>query len=90
MEDKTLDAATGEDTQSVLFGVEYAFNSKLSVGVAGFRATNKNDYQFEEINYFLNYNWNDKITAELMYAVVDDKNSSEDTDQIRAIITYRY
>ena len=92
LEDQTLDAATGEDTQSVLFSVEYALNNEFSLGVAmgEFRAADKKDYQTEEINYFLNYNWNNKLTAELMYAVVDDKNSSEDTDQIRAIITYRY
>ena len=92
LEDQTLDAATGEDTQSTLFGVEYAFNSNFSLGVAmaEFRASDKKDYQTEEINYFINYNWNDKLTAEFMYAVVDDKNSSEDIDQIRAIITYRY
>ncbi len=92
MEDQTLDAATGDDTQGLLFSVEYALTSKLSLGVAmaEFRAADKKDYQTEEINYFLNYNWNNKLTAELMYAVVDDKNSSEDTDQIRAIITYRY
>ncbi len=92
MEDQTLDAATGNDTQSMLFGVEYELNSNLSLGVnlAKFRAVDKNDYKTEEINYFVNYNWNDKLTVELMYAAIDDKNSSEDTDQIRAIITYRY
>ena len=92
LEDQTLDAATGEDTQSILFGLEYALSSEFSLGVnwAEFRATDKNDYHTEEINYFLNYNWNDKLSAEFMYAVIDDKNSSEDTDQIRAIITYRY
>ncbi len=92
LEDQTLDAATGEDTQSVLFGVEYVVNRELSLGiaVAEFRAADKKDYQTEEINYFLNYNWNDKLTAKLMYGVIDDKNSSEDTEQIRTIITYRY
>ena len=92
MEDQTLDAAAGVDTQSVLFGLEYELNSNLSLGVnlAKFRAMNKKDYKTEEINYFVNYNWNDKLTAEVMYAVINDKNSSEDTDQIRAIITYRY
>jgi hypothetical protein len=92
MEDQTLDEAKGDDTQSVLFGVEYELNSNLSLGVnlAKFRAVDKNDYKTEEINYFVNYNWNDKLTVELMYAAIDDKNSSEDTDQIRAIITYRY
>ncbi|NOQ36219.1 MAG: outer membrane porin, OprD family [Methylococcaceae bacterium] len=92
LEDQTLDAATGEDTQSILLGVEYALSNEFTLGVAmaEFRAANKKDYQVEEINYFLNYNWNDKLTAELIYAVIDDKNSSEDTDQIRAMITYRY
>ena len=92
MEDQTLDAATGDDTQSFLFSLEYALNNQLTIGVAlaEFRASNKHDYQTEEINYFLNYNWNDKLTTELMYAVIDDKNSSEDTDQIRAVVTFRY
>ena len=92
MENQTLDVATGDDTQGLLFSMEYALTSKLSLGVAvaEFRAADINDYQTEEINYFLNYNWNDKLTSELMYAVVNDKSSSEDTDQIRAIITYRY
>lgn len=92
LEDQTLDAATGENTQSILFGVEYTVNKELNLGVAmgEFKAIDKNDYHTEEINYYLNYNWSDKLTAELMQAVIDDKNSSEDTDQIRAIITYRY
>ena len=92
MEAQTLDAATGDDTQNMLFVVKYEFNSNLGLGVnlAKFRAMNKKDYKTEEINYFVNYNWNDKLTAELMYAMIDDKNSLEDTDQIRAIITYRY
>lgn len=92
LEDQTLDAASGEDSQAALISIEYALNKQLSFGVAmaEFRAINKQDYNAEEINYFVNYNWNDKLTADLMYAVVDDKNSSEDMDQIRAIITYRY
>ncbi len=44
----------------------------------------------EEINYFVDYHWNGKLTVEVIYAVIDDKNSSEGTDQIRAVITYRY
>ncbi|MCK5830354.1 MAG: OprD family outer membrane porin [Methylococcales bacterium] len=92
LEDQTLDAVVGTDSQGILFSLEYAFNKQLSLGVAmaEYRALDKNEYHTEEINYYLNYNWNDKLTAELMYAVVDDKNSSEDADQIRAIITYRY
>ena len=92
MEDQTLDAATGDDTQSFLVGVEYAVNSTLDLGLAmaQFRAADKRNYHTEEINFFLNYNWNDRLTTELMYAVVNDKNSSEDTDQIRAIVTFRY
>ena len=92
LEDQTLDAASGDDTQSVLFGIEYEVIGGLSLGVAAaeYRASNKHDYQVEEINYYLNYNWDDKLSAELMYAVTDDKNSSEDMDQIRVIINYQY
>ncbi len=76
LEDLTFDAATGKDTKSVLLGLEYVFMDKFSLGInwAEFRATNRSDYHTEEINYFLNYNWNDKLSSELMYAVIDDKN----------------
>jgi hypothetical protein len=72
--------------------VEYAVNNELSLGVAmaEYRAINKQDYKVEEINYYLNYNWDDKFAIELMYAAIDDRNSSEDMDQIRAILTYHY
>ncbi len=92
MEDQTLDAAVGKNTQGILYSLEYAVNDKLSLGVAKaeFRADDRKDYRTDEINYFLNYNWNDKFSAEIMYAAIDDKNSSEDMDQIRAILTYRY
>lgn len=92
LEDQTLDAVTGDNSQGILFAVEYAFTNELSLGVAAgeFRSKNKKVSQTEEINYFLNYNWNDNLSAELIYAAIDDRNSSADIDQIRAIITYRY
>ena len=92
LEDQTLDAVTGKETQSYLLSLDYTVNDSFNFGVATgeFRAMNKTDYQTQEINYFINYNWNDALTAELIYAAIDDKNSGEDTNQLRAILTYRY
>jgi hypothetical protein len=92
LEDQTLDAVTGKETQSYLISLDYSLNDSLNFGVAAgeFRAANKTDYQIQEINYFINYNWNNTLTAELIYAAIDDKNSGEDTNQLRAILTYRY
>ncbi|MDQ7091228.1 MAG: OprD family outer membrane porin [Methylococcales bacterium] len=92
LEDQTLDAVIGVDSQSYLIGLDYTLNDHINFGIVfgEFNAMNKHDYQTEEINYFINYNWNDTLTTELIYARVDDKNSNEDTNQLRAIITYRY
>lgn len=92
MDDQTIDAAEGKDTQAFSLTAEYELIEDLNVGVAWgeFRAINKADYKVQEINYFFNYNWGDQLFAELMYAVVDDKNSSEDMDQIWFTLTYQY
>jgi hypothetical protein len=92
LEDQTLDAITGTDTESSLLSIEYKVNDYLSFGSAAgkFNASARSDYNKEELNVFININWKDTLTTELMYAIVDDKNSEPDMHQIRAIITYRY
>ena len=92
VEELTLDAVNGEDSQSFLVTLEYSVNESLSLGVAGskFSASNKKIFNQEELNAFVNYNWNDKVAAELMYAVVDDLNSEPDLHQVRVILTYQY
>ena len=57
---------------------------------AKFNASEKNDYNKEELNVFINYNWNQTVAAEIMYAVVDDLNSEPDLHQVRVILTYQY
>lgn len=92
LEDQTLDAITGTDTEAVLLSIEYQINDFVSIGsaVGQFNASNLSEYNKEELNIFLNINWQEQITTELMYAVINDKNSEPDMHQIRAILTYRY
>lgn len=92
LEDQTLDAVTANAAHSFLIGLDYTLNPAINIGFAmgEFSAKHHAEYQTQEFNYFINYNWHDTLTAELIYAVVDDKNSPADTNQFRAIITYRY
>jgi hypothetical protein len=92
VEELTLDAVNGENSQSFLLSLEYIINNNLTLGAAGgkFSASNKKTFNQEELNVFINYNWNDKVAAELMYAVVDDLNSEPDMHQVRVILTYQY
>ncbi|MCK4842987.1 MAG: OprD family outer membrane porin [Methylococcales bacterium] len=92
LEDQTLDAVSGDKAESLLLNLEYKLDDYLTFGAAmgKFTASNKTDYNKQEINLFINYSWKQKLTAELMYAIIDDKNSEPDIHQIRAILTYRY
>jgi len=92
LEDQTLDAISGTDTESVVLSLEYHLDNYFSLGTAvgQFNAANKNDYNKEELNVFININWPQNLTTEFMYALTNDKNSEPDIHQIRAILTYRY
>lgn len=92
LEDQTLDAVSGTDTESSLLSIEYAVNEYISLGsaVGQFNATTFSDYNKEELNIFININWKETLSTELMYAVTNDKNSEPDMHQIRAILTYRF
>lgn len=91
-EDQTLDAVEGSDSQSIMVGAEYSFISEIAIGVmAGkFNAIDKTDYNKEELNLYLNYNWDDKVLAGVMYAIVNDLNDEPDMHQFRVILTYQY
>ena len=92
MEDQTLDAVIGGNSQSALISLEYTLNSQLDIGIAiaEFSANNSKSYRKEEIDYFIHYSFNNQLTAELMYALTNDRHLIENNHQIRAIITYRY
>lgn len=68
VEDQTLDAIEGKNAESILLGVEYAFNNFVDIGIlAGkFSASSKKEYNKEELNLFINLNWEDTVDAELM------------------------
>ena len=92
MEDQTLDAVEGDNARATTLGIEGEVVEGLTVGFVAseFRADNKNDYHVKENNFYMNYEWNDAFLLETIYADIDDKNSSDDTDQIRIILTYQF
>ncbi len=92
VEDQTLDVVEGVDAESILLSVEYHLNDFVDLGVmAGkFSASNKKDYNKEELNVFINFNWGEIVDAEVLYAVVDDLTPGPDWHQVRAIVTYHY
>ncbi len=92
LEDQTLDAISGKDTESILLSIEYNINNFIDLGAAAgkFNAANSKKYNKEELNLFININWKENLSTELIYAVVDDQNSEPDMHQVRAILTYRY
>jgi hypothetical protein len=92
MEDQTLDAVEGSDARATTLGIEGEILTGLTAGfvTSEFRASNKNDYHVKENNFYMNYEWTDTLLVEAIYADIDDKNSSDDTDQIRVILTYQF
>lgn len=92
MEDQTLDAVEGDDARAAVIGIEGEVVEGLTIGFAAseFRASSKNDYHVQENNFYMNYEWNEAFLIETMYADIDDKNSSDDTDQVRIILTYQF
>ena len=91
LEDQTLDAVEGNDAQSIIVSLEYALDN-WSVGLAAgeFSAQNKQIYHTQEINYFMNYSWQEKLNIEFMYAFIQDQNLPINTHQVRAMLTYQY
>ncbi len=92
MEDQTLDAVTGSDSRSSTVGIEVEALEGLVLGfvASDFRASSKSVYHVQENNFYLGYEWKDTVTLEAIYADIDDKNSADDTDQLRAILTYNF
>jgi hypothetical protein len=92
LEDQTLDAVEGKNAHAFSLALEYEIHSSLTLGVAAgeFKAQQTQQYKTQEINYFLNYHWNAAFSAEIIYATIDDRNSPEEMNQFRAILTYQY
>jgi len=92
MEDQTLDAVDGERAEALVLGLEYVASNSLVLGFAAgqFSARDKANYDVEEIDLYLNYNWQENLGLELVYAQVNDTNVSGEEHQLRAILTYNY
>ncbi len=92
IEDQTLDAITGSDARATTLGIEAEVVAGLTVGIAAseFRADNKSDYHVKENNFYMSYVWEEALSLEAIYADIDDKNSPDDTDQLRVILTYSF
>ncbi|MEY8193772.1 MAG: OprD family outer membrane porin [Cycloclasticus sp.] len=92
MEDQTLDAVDGQRAEALVLGMEYAACESMVFGfTAGqFTAKDKSDYDVQEIDLYMNYNWQENVALEVVYAQVDDTNTSGEDHQLRAILTYTY
>jgi len=92
MEDQTLDAVEGERAEAIVLGLEYAGTDSLRLGIAvgQFSAKDKNDYDAQEIDLYVNYRWQENTGLELVFAQVDDTNVSGEDHQLRAIMAYTY
>lgn len=91
-EDQTLDAVSGSDAISTTLGIEVEPLAGLVLGfvTSDFRADNKSTYHVQENDFYLNYEWNESFILEAIYADIDDRNSTADTDQVRVILTYQF
>ncbi len=92
MEDQTLDAVSGKNTEAWVVVLEYSVTEALTIGTAlgRFSASNDLHYDVEETDFYLSYAWKEAYLFELAYAQVDDKNGRETDHQLRAILTYNY
>ncbi len=92
MEDQTLDAITGKSATATLIAFEYAATSNFTLGSAlgQFNADDKSDYDVEEINLYLSYNWKEEVSFQATLAQVNDKNAAGKDHQFRVIATYSY
>lgn len=91
MEEQTLDAVSGSEARSTTLGFEIETLKNLVLGVvtSDFRAGNKSTYHIQENNVYLNYSWHDNIILEAIYADIDNRNLTTDSDQLRVILTYQ-
>ncbi len=91
MEDQTLDAVTGSDARATTIGVEAELLDGLVLGYKGadFRASNKSDYHVRENHFYLNYEY-ERLNLFAIYADSNDRNSADDQDQMRIILTYLF
>jgi hypothetical protein len=92
MEDQTLDAVAGERAEATLLALGYAVTDNLTLGGAfgQFNAKNKSDYDVDEVNFYLTYNWKEQTSFGITYTQLNDKNVSGKDHQLRAILSYSY
>jgi hypothetical protein len=92
MEDQTLDAVAGERAEATLLALGYAVTDNLILGstFGQFNAKNKSDYDVDEVNFYLTYNWKEQTSFGITYAQLNDKNVPGKDHQLRAILSYSY
>ena len=92
MEDQTLDAVTGSDARAIALGIEIEAIHDLVVGfvASDFQASNKSVYHMQENDFYVNYNWNDRLNLEAVYADINDISAKNDKEQLRVIMTYEF
>lgn len=80
MEDQTIDSVEDKDAKSYVFGAEYSFSENYSFGAmyGKFEAGDKNNYETEEVDLYLNAKLIADIEGEIVYANIDDKTSNNE------------
>lgn len=92
MEDQTLDAVAGDRAEALLIGLEYAMSHHLTLGCdfGQFTARDKSDYDVEEADIYLSYEWSDAAILDFVYTHINDKNVAGKDHQLRAVLAYNY
>lgn len=95
MEEMTLDAVdTGKNAQGLLFNLSYQphFLEAMTIGVAAgdFQAEKAADFHTQEFNSYFNYQYNQMLSVDIMYAYIKNIASSNNTEQFRIILGYQF
>lgn len=95
MEVMTLDAVDqGKNAQAVILNLDYQpqILQPLTIGIAAgdFQADKAADFHIQELNAYLNYQYKQMFTVNIMYAYVKNLKSAIDTNQLRVILSYQF
>lgn len=84
----------GNNAQALLLNLQYQshFLKSLTIGVAGgdFQAEKAADFHAQEFNTYLNYQYKQMFTVNVMYAYLKNLHSGIDTEQLRVILAYQF
>lgn len=95
MEEMTLDAVdNGKEAQALLLSLEYQphFLETMTLGVAigDFQAKKAADFHTQEFDVYLSYQYQQRITVDIMYAYIKNLESELDTEQLRIMLSYQF